>query len=128
MSETTIKTVSKWEFAGYWNALIGAFILVIQGILMFFAELVDGLKYVGGLSFFTFAEILWLNGLISLLFGILVLFLIWEWLQQQIKTGPWIKDKMWLGVVLLLIGLITGGSGGILVLVGGIFYLVSIKN
>jgi hypothetical protein len=131
MSETTTtptKTVSKWEFAGYWNALIGAFILVVQGILMFFAYLADGLKYVGGMSFFTFADIFWLNGLLSLLLGILVLFLIWEWLQRQVKTGPWLKNKMWLGIVLLLIGLITGGAGGILVLVGGVYYLLSITK
>jgi hypothetical protein len=132
MSETTTppptKTVSKWEFAGYWTSLIGAFILVVQGILMFFSYLASGLLFIGGMSFFTFANIAWLNGLLSLLLGILVLFLIWEWLQQQVKTGPWIKDKMWLGIVLLLIGLITGGSGGVLVLVGGVYYLLSLKK
>ena len=131
MSETTTattKTVSKWEFAGYWTALIGGFVLVVQGILMFFSYLADGLKYIGGMSFFTLAEKPWLNGLLSLLLGILVLFLIWKWLQVQIKTGPWIKDRMWLGVIFLVIGLITGGSGGVLVLVGGVYYLLSVKK
>ena len=132
MSETTttVKTVSKWEFAGYWTALIGGFVLVVQGILMFFSYLASATmaNSIGGLSFFTFASIAWLNGLLALLLGILVLFLIWKWLQVQIKTGPWIKDPMWLGIVLLLIGLITGGAGGVLVLVGGVYYLLSIKN
>ena len=130
MSETTttVKTVSKWEFAGYWTALIGAFVLIVQGILMFFSYLAPGLLFIGGMSFFTFANIAWLNGLLSLLLGILALFLIWKWLQVQVNTGPWIKDPMWLGIVLILIGLITGGSGGVLVLVGGVYYLLSIKN
>ncbi|NHJ33735.1 MAG: hypothetical protein FK732_12815 [Asgard group archaeon] len=130
MSETTttVKTISKWEFAGYWTALIGGFVLVVQGILMFFSYLAGGLLFIGGMSFFTAANLPWLNGLLSLLFGILVLFLIWKWLQIQIKSGPWIKDPMWLGIVLILIGLITGGSGGVLVLVGGVYYLLSIKN
>lgn len=130
MSETTttVKTISKWEFAGYWTALIGGFVLIVQGILMFFSYLSAGLLFIGGMSFFTLANIPWLNGLLSLVLGILVLFLIWKWLQVRIKTGPWIKDPMWLGIVFLLIGLITGGSGGVLVLVGGIYYLLSIKK
>ena len=127
---TTVKKVSNWEFAGYWTALIGAFVLIVQGILMFLSLIAGagGLQFVGGLSFFTIFADAWVNGLLSLLLGILILFLIWKWLQVQIKSGPWIKDPMWLGIVLLLIGLITGGSGGILVLVGGVYYLLSIKN
>ena len=132
MSETTttVKTISKWEFAGYWTTLIGAFILIVQGILMFFSLIAgaEGLDVIGGMSFFTIFTDAWVNGLLSLVLGILVLFLIWKWLQVQIKTGPWIKDPMWLGIVFLLIGLITGGSGGVLVFVGGIYYLLSIKK
>ena len=129
MSETTttVKTVSKWEFAGYWTALIGAFVLIVQAILTFFSYIAGaaGLGVIGGMSFFSFTGLLWLNGLLSILLGILVLFLIWEWLQKQVKTGPWVTNKMWLGVILLVIGLITGGSGGVLVLVGGVYYLLS---
>ncbi|MEE9410919.1 MAG: hypothetical protein V3V41_08325 [Candidatus Heimdallarchaeota archaeon] len=132
MSETTttVKTISKWEFAGYWTALIGGFVLIVQGILMFFSLIPGavGLNVIGGMSFFTIFAAAWVNGLLSLVLGILVLFLIWKWLQVRIKTGPWIKDPMWLGIVFLLIGLITGGSGGVLVLVGGIYYLLSIKK
>ena len=127
---TTVKTVSKWEFAGYWTALIGAFVLIVQAILTFFSYIggASGLGFIGGMSFFTLiggGTLLWINGLLSILLGILVLFLIWEWLQKQVKTGPWITNKMWLGVILLVIGLITGGSGGVLVLVGGVYYLLS---
>ncbi|MCG3216266.1 MAG: hypothetical protein H7642_06115, partial [Candidatus Heimdallarchaeota archaeon] len=55
MSETTttVKTISKWEFAGYWTALIGGFVLIVQGILMFFSYLSAGLLFIGGMSFFT---------------------------------------------------------------------------
>lgn len=132
MSETTttVKTVNKWEFAGYWTALIGGFVLVVQGILVFLSLIAGagGLFAIGGFSFFTFAAIQWLNGLLALLLGLFVLFLIWKWFHVQINYGPLIKDPMWLGIVLILIGLITGGMGGILVLVGGIYYLLSIKN
>ncbi|MHA2309491.1 MAG: hypothetical protein ACXABJ_09460 [Candidatus Heimdallarchaeaceae archaeon] len=133
MSETTItptptKTISKWEFAGYWDALIGAFILIIQGILTFFSGLATGLGVFGGMSFFALTGAWWLSGLLSLIFGILILFLIWKWLLDQIGIQPLIKDKMWLGISLLIIGILTGGSGGVLVLIGGIFYLLSIKR
>ena len=141
MSETTSTTTSKptaakkpsksnWKFAGYWNALIGGFVLMISGFLMFFAYplLAPGLAFIGGASFFTFTGLPWLIGLIQLLLGILVLFLIWEWLQDLARTGPLIKDVMWVGIILIIIGLITGGWGGILVFIGGIYYLLSISK
>jgi len=137
MSETTTTTTttaakkpikSNWKFAGYWNALIGGFVLVIQGFFMFFSYLAPGLGLIGGGSFFTFAYIPWLTGLIQMLLGFFVLIFIWEWLQDALKIGPLIKDVMWVGIILLLIGLITGGFGGILVFVGAIYYLLSIKK
>ena len=109
---------------GYINTLIGGFILVIQGILTIISEAANALDVVGGMSFLAFTGIKWLNGLIMLLFGVLVLFLIWEWLQKKTKTRPLIKDTVWLAVVLIIIGFITGGTGGIFVLVGGILSLV----
>ena len=68
MSETTTtptKTVSNWEFAGYWTVLIGGFILVVKGILMFFYYIqgAGDLEYVG-MSFFTLVRREWLNGLL----------------------------------------------------------------
>ena len=130
MSETTttVKTISKWEFAGYWTVLIGGFVLIVQGLLTFFSQISTGLSVFGGMSFFALTAAWWLSALLSLVLGILILFLIWKWLQVKVKTGPWIKDPMWLGIVFLLIGLITGGSGGVLVFVGGIYYLLSIKK
>ncbi|MHA1198859.1 MAG: hypothetical protein ACTSQF_05855 [Candidatus Heimdallarchaeaceae archaeon] len=109
---------------GYINALIGGFILVIQGILTMIAQAVNALRVVGSVSFLAFTNLFWLNGLIMLILGVLVLFLVWDWLQKQTKTGPWIKDVVWLAIVLIVIGFITGGTGGIFVFVGGILYLV----
>ncbi|MHA1419780.1 MAG: hypothetical protein ACTSVO_00885 [Candidatus Heimdallarchaeaceae archaeon] len=109
---------------GYINTLIGGFILVIQGILTIIAEGARALEVVGSVSFLSFTGVLWLNGLITLILGILVLFLVWDWLQKQTRTGPWIKDPVWLAIVLIVIGFITGGTGGIFVFVGGILYIV----
>jgi hypothetical protein len=109
---------------GYINSLIGGFILVVQGILLIIGQGVNALRDVGSVSFLAFTGIFWLNGLITLLLGILVLFLIWDWLQKKARTGPWIKDVVWLSVVLIVVGVITGGTGGIFVFVGGILSLV----
>jgi len=134
MSETTTipiakkPTKSNWKFAGYWNALIGGFLLLFSGFLTFFSYLAPGLYFISSATFFTFAYIPWLTGLIQMLLGFLVLFLVWEWLQDKLKTGPLVKNVMWLGIILLVIGLITGGLGGILVLVGGIYYILSINK
>ncbi len=109
---------------GYINTLIGGFNLVIQGILTMIGQVVNALRDVSSVSFLSFTGIFWLNGLIMLILGLLVLFLVWDWLQKQTRTGPWIKDVVWLAIVLIVIGFITGGTGGIFVFVGGILYLV----
>ena len=108
------------------NTLTGGFILVIQGLLTIIAEAkaARGLEVVGGMSFLSFTGIFWLNGLIMFLLGILVLFLIWDWLQKKMKTGPWIKDITILAVIMILVGFISGGVGGLFVLSGGILSLV----
>jgi len=111
---------------GYVNSLIGGFFLVIQGLLTIIAEAkaARGLEVVGGMSFLSFTGIFWLNGLIMLLLGVLVLFLIWDWLQKKAKTGPWIKDITVIAVILVVVGFLTGGAGGLFVLSGGILSLV----
>ncbi|MCE7740397.1 MAG: hypothetical protein KAU62_10065 [Candidatus Heimdallarchaeota archaeon] len=108
------------------NSLTGGFILVIQGLLTIIAEAkaARGLEVVGGMSFLSFTGIYWLNGLIMFLLGILVLFLVWDWLQKKMKTGPWIKDITIIAVMLIIIGFITGGAGGLFILSGGIWSLV----
>ncbi len=108
------------------NSLTGGFILVIQGLLTIIAEAkaARGLEVVGGMSFLSFTGIYWLNGLIMFLLGILVLFLVWDWLQKKMKTGPWIKDITIIAVILIIIGFITGGAGGLFILSGGIWSLV----
>ena len=137
MSETTATTTtttakkpskSNWKFAGYWNTLIGGFILLITGFLTFFSYLAPGLLFINGASFFIMAGLPWLTGLVQMLLGFLVLWLVWQWLQDLLRTGPLVKNAMWLGIILLVIGLITGGIGGVLVLVGAIYYLLSITK
>jgi len=125
-------TKDKWLFAGYWNVLIGGFILIIQGFLSFFGTLAPGLYlFIGSANFFNFAGglwVLWFNAVIQLLLGIFILILIWGVIQKLLNVGVLIKDRMWLGIVLLVIGLITMGIGGILVVLGSIFYLLSITK
>jgi len=111
---------------GYVNTLIGGFILVIQGFLTMIAQAQSarGLEVVGGMSFLAFTGLFWLNGLIMFILGILVLFLVWKWLQKTLKTGPWIKDITLLAVLMIIIGFITGGPGGLFVFSGGILSLI----
>jgi hypothetical protein len=116
---------SNWRFAGYWDALIGGFILIVQGFLSFFSQLVDGFGVFGGLSFFALVGVWWLSALLSIVIGFLVLLLIWKWIIDKIGRGPLISDPIGIGIVLLILGLIAGGIGGVLVLIGGIFYLIS---
>ena len=126
MSITTpSQTGSKWLFAGYWDALIGGFILIIQGFLTFFSQLAKGLGVFGGMSFFALIGVWWLSALLSLIFGILVLLLIWKWFIDKVGMKPLIENTILLGITLLLFGLIAGGIGGVLVFIGGIFYLLS---
>jgi hypothetical protein len=125
MSKKTTTTENKWRFTGYWDALIGGFILIIQGFLLFFSTLAPGLGILGGLSFFVLVGIWWLSALLSMIIGFLILLLLWKWLSDKIGRGPLIKDPVGIGIILLLLGLIAGGIGGILVFIGGIFYLIS---
>ena len=122
---TPSQSDSKWRFAGYWDALIGGFILIVQGFLSFFSQLNAGFEVFGGLSFFALVGVWWLSALLSIVVGFLVLLLIWKWLVDKIGRGPLISDPIGIGVVLLIFGLIAGGIGGVLVLIGGIFYLIS---
>ncbi len=110
-----------WISAGYIDSLIGGFLLVIQGILTIASD-ISGI--VGELSFLSFSGIRWLNGLIMIVLGFLVLLLVWSWLQLQLKMGTPIRNRILLGIILLVLGLIAGGAGGILVLVGGILFLI----
>jgi len=141
MSDTTTTTKtttpvkkpvkSNWEFAGYWNTLIGGFVLIVQGFLTFFWQLAPGIQFLGNSNFFLLSGgiwAIWFNAVIQMLLGFLVLILIWDKVQDLLRIGVLIQDKMWLGVIFIVIGLITMGLGGVLVLVGGIFYLLSIKK
>ncbi len=113
-----------WISIGYIDSLIGGFILILQGILTIVGQGVSVLvSYVSGISFLTFTGIPWVNGLIMILVGFLILFLVWEWLQLKLRTGS-IDNWIILGVLLIVFGFVTGGVGGILVLIGGICYLI----
>ncbi len=132
MSETTTTTTtakkpakSNWKFAGYWNVLIGGFILFIQGFLGFFW--LFGANILSASNFFNFGGVwgAWVGAAITLLLSFLVLLLIWEWLQDLLKVGALVKDPLWLGIIFIVIGLLTFGIGGALVLIGGIFFIIS---
>ncbi len=125
------KGKDKWLFAGYWNALIGGFVLIVQGILTFFWQINSSINFLGSSNFFLLANAawaFWLSAVIQILLGIFVLILIWEVIQSLLKVGILIKDPMWVGIILVIIGLLTMGLGGVLVLVGGIFYLLGISK
>ena len=113
MSITTpSQTNSNWRFAGYWDALIAGFILIVQGFLSFFSNLNSGFEVFGGLSFFALVGVWWLSALLSIVIGFLVLLLIWKLLVDKIGRGPLITDPIGIGIVLLIFGLIAGGIGG----------------
>ncbi len=108
-----------WKGAGYIDSLIGGIILVVQGFLTIFG----GSAFVG-YSALSETGIAILNGIIMIVFGLLILILVWEWFQRLVKTGPWIKNHLVLGIVLLVLGLVAGGIGGILTLIGGILFII----
>jgi hypothetical protein len=112
-----------WASIGYFDSLIGGFILLIQGILTIVGQGDNNLEtYFGSLSFLTYIEP-WISGLVMILLGFLILILVWEWLQQQLRTGS-LDNWIILGILLIILGLVAGGVGGILVLIGGICYLI----
>lgn len=113
-----------WSSVGYLDSLIGGFVLLIQGILTIIGQGSNNLEnYFGSLSFLTYIEP-WISGLVMILLGFLILVLVWEWLQQQLRTGS-LDNWIILGILLIILGLVAGGVGGILVLIGGICYLIA---
>ena len=110
-----------WTGAGYIDSLIGGFLLIIQGILTIASE-VSGI--VGELSFLSFSGERWLNGLIMIVLGFVVLLFVWHWLQLRLHMGTPIKNRILLGILLIVFGLVSGGTAGILVLIGGIFFVI----
>jgi len=112
-----------WASVGYFDSLIGGFVLLVQGILTIVGQGSNNLEdYFGSLSFLTYIEP-WISGLVMILLGFLILVLVWEWLQQQLRTGS-LDNWIILGILLIILGLVAGGVGGILVLIGGICYLI----
>lgn len=118
---TVIAYKVNWSSAGYIDSIIGGFFLVIQGIL---TTISDSIGIVGELSFLSFSGIRILNGIIMILLGLAVLILVWDWLQIQFNMSTPIRNRVILGIVLIVLGLIAGGTGGILVLIGGILFLI----
>ena len=110
-----------WTGAGYIDSLIGGFLLIIQGILTIASE-VSGM--VGELSFLSFSGERWLNGLIMIVLGFVVLLFVWHWLQLRLHIGTPIKNRILLGILLIVFGLISGGTAGILVLIGGVLFVI----
>ena len=118
---TVIVYKINWTSAGYIDSIIGGFFLVIQGILTTISEPIG---IIGELSFLSFSGIRILNGIIMILIGLAVLILVWDWLQLQFNMNTPIRNRVILGIVLIILGLIAGGTGGILVLIGGILFLI----
>ncbi|MCE7741417.1 MAG: hypothetical protein GOP50_03075, partial [Candidatus Heimdallarchaeota archaeon] len=90
-----------WISAGYIDSLIGGFLLVIQGILTIASDISS---IVGELSFLSFTNIRWLNGLIMIVLGLLVLILVWSWLQLRLRMGTPLRNRILLGIVLIVLG------------------------
>jgi hypothetical protein len=110
-----------WTGAGYIDSLIGGFLLIIQGILTIASEITS---IVGDLSLLSFSGMSWLNGLIMIVLGFVVLLFVWYWLQLRLRMGTPIKNRVLLGIILIVFGLISGGIAGILVLIGGILFII----
>ena len=131
-AKTPTVTKDKWFFAGYWNVLIGSFVLIVQGILQLVSLIGAGIGILGGSSLFLIGgATVWaiiLSGILMIVLGLFFLILMWEPIQTAFNTGVILKDRMWLGIIFLVGGLLTLGVGGALVLVGGIFYLLSIPK
>jgi hypothetical protein len=110
-----------WTGAGYIDSLIGGFLLIVQGILTIASEITS---IVGDLSLLSFSGKSWLNGLIMIVLGFVVLLFVWYWLQLRLRMGTPIKNRVLLGIILIVFGLIAGGIAGILVLIGGILFMI----
>ncbi|MHA2309490.1 MAG: hypothetical protein ACXABJ_09455 [Candidatus Heimdallarchaeaceae archaeon] len=113
-----------WTSVGYLDSLIGGFILLVQGILTIVGQSGGNNleSYFGSLSFLTYIQP-WISGLVMILLGFLILVLVWDWLQQKLRTGS-LDNWIILGILLIILGIVAGGVGGIFVLVGGICYLI----
>ncbi len=110
-----------WTGAGYIDSLIGGFLLIVQGILTIASEITS---IVGDLSLLSFSGMSWLNGVIMIVLGFVVLLFVWYWLQLRLRMGTPIKNRVLLGIILIVFGLIAGGTAGILVLIGGILFMI----
>ena len=110
-----------WTGAGYIDSLIGGFLLIVQGILTIASEITS---IVGDLSLLSFSGMSWLNGLIMIVLGFVVLLFVWYWLQLRLRMGTPIRNRVLLGIILIVFGLIAGGTAGILVLIGGILFMI----
>ncbi|MBY9001449.1 MAG: hypothetical protein KGD64_11065 [Candidatus Heimdallarchaeota archaeon] len=110
-----------WTGAGYIDSLIGGFLLIVQGILTIASVLSSIVEEVSLLSF---SGIAWLNGLIMIVLGFVVLLFVWPWIQLRLRTGTPIKNRIVLGIILIVFGLVAGGIAGILVLIGGILFII----
>ncbi|MFW9780598.1 MAG: hypothetical protein ACFFE8_17280 [Candidatus Heimdallarchaeota archaeon] len=106
-------------------ALIGGILMAVFGILRivgsFMAEVNDLLQtlfdvnFVGG---FLGENGGLISGAIALLLGVIV---IWAWRTKQVSSG---NDLLLWGIIYIVLGLIGGSLGGMLVLLGGILFVI----
>jgi hypothetical protein len=99
MSTTSVSTIA------YYLALIGGILMVLLGLLGFFGSF--GRFYFGWGFGFAY------GGIVTLIMGVIAIIG-----ARNASTLVW-------AIVLIIVGLIGGGIGGLMVLLGGIFGLIT---
>jgi len=97
MSTTSVSTIA------YYLALIGGALMILFGLIGFFATF--------GAYYFHWGYTY--GGIVTLIMGIIAIVG-----AKSVSTLVW-------AVVLIIVGLIGGGLGGLLVVIGGIFGLIT---
>ncbi len=99
MSSTSVSTIA------YYLALIGGILMVLLGLLSIFGSF--GRFYFGWGFGFAY------GGIVTLIMGVIAVIG-----ARSASTLVW-------AIILIIVGLIGGGIGGLLVLLGGIFGLIT---
>ena len=97
MSGTSVSTLA------YYLVLIGGILMVLFGLLGFIADF-GGFIFHWGFSY---------GGIVTLVMGVIAIF-----------GSRGVKVLVW-AIVLIVVGLIGGGLGGLLVVLGGLFSVIS---
>lgn len=99
MSGTSVSQIA------YYLALIGGILMVVFGLLGFFQSSFGGFYFYWGYAY---------GGIVTLVCGIIAIIG-----AKSASTLVW-------AIVLIIVGAVGGGLGGLLVLLGGIFGLITV--